>query len=477
MNFFLERPEGCPSNYFRCERKACVLNSEVCDLTDDCGDNSDERDCSGYNMCDFENNGYCQWSTENTTNAQWTLSSPSSIFYPNRDHTTGLQYGKFLILKGKPGSTFLVSPIFKATNRCEFRIFVFVWNTRPFVGGELNFYSRTARNGGDRLLLKIQNTIGQYWQKRVLEINETVPFQIVIEGVRIDDFLQTIALDDTSFDKGCVVDTSVTLPATTAGPITTQRPCSEGFTCPTNGLCISKEKICDFIKDCPDGSDEKECSTCDFETSSCGWYDGGWNVPWVLKKGPSSNPFGPQNDNSLNKDGSYLLTERLYGESELGAALIGSVLGATSEFCTLSLWIHMGKTNFADLTVYIDIFFSNSSNFYDDYRHLGSIYGPLGSVWRQFKFPIGRNAAGFLIDMYAFLEYSTEYYEFTDVGLDDIKLENCLVTSIPQDQNLDCTFENGFCDYYLDTTGDFLWQRTNAITNTANTGPGFDRNF
>ena len=34
----------CPSSgYFTCDNKDCVPNSEVCDGTDDCGDNSDEE--------------------------------------------------------------------------------------------------------------------------------------------------------------------------------------------------------------------------------------------------------------------------------------------------------------------------------------------------------------------------------------------------------------------------------------------------
>ena len=55
------RPGGCPSDYFRCDRRACVPSSEVCDLTDNCGDNSDEKSCNGYYLCDFESKNLCDW--------------------------------------------------------------------------------------------------------------------------------------------------------------------------------------------------------------------------------------------------------------------------------------------------------------------------------------------------------------------------------------------------------------------------------
>ena len=41
----------CPSSgYFTCDNKHCVPNSEVCDGTDDCGDDSDEEQNCGNNI-------------------------------------------------------------------------------------------------------------------------------------------------------------------------------------------------------------------------------------------------------------------------------------------------------------------------------------------------------------------------------------------------------------------------------------------
>ena len=106
---------------------------------------------------------------------------------------------------------------------------------------------------------------------------------------------------------------------------------------------------------------------------------------------------------------------------------------------------------------------------------MGTIIGPLGKDWKQFKFSIGSRPAGYLLELYVLPLYDNYYDIFTDVAIDDVKLENCAVQSLPQNLSLDCTFENGFCDYFLDNTADFLWQRTNVATTTANTNPGFDR--
>ena len=447
-------------------------------MTDDCGDNSDEKNCNGYTTCDFESNSYCKWKNEtnNEFNGYWSLGSASIYSRPSRDHTIGLRSGKYIILRGSNTKALLVSPIFKPTSICQFRIFVYIMTKTN--GGELNIFSRT--DDGVKLLLSIKNSIGQFWDKRILEINEVLPFQIIIEGVKKADPNEIIALDDSSFDRGCIIDDSVTLPTDLpTTPSTTVNSCGiGGVKCPTNGQCVPVKKVCDFIDDCPDGFDEKECGTCDFETSTCGWYDGGWNVKIIRKTGPSSNPFGPQIDHTLQtSSGSYLYADRSNYESSLSGDLIGPLHGAMSEFCSLSMWIHMGETDVADLKSTIDIFIANSEDFDNDYDHIGSIFGPVGSDWRQFRFSTGQRPYGWIIEMYLHAMYSLAYDRYTDIGIDDVKFENCAVNiiNLPQNQSLDCTFGNGFCYYYLDGNEKFEWQITNTFTEATNTGPGFDR--
>lgn len=72
--FPVPRPNGCPSNYFRCGRESCISMNKVCDLIDDCGDNTDELNCANYKQCDFEN-GLCDWQNDifNNNDLKWLL--------------------------------------------------------------------------------------------------------------------------------------------------------------------------------------------------------------------------------------------------------------------------------------------------------------------------------------------------------------------------------------------------------------------
>ena len=239
-------------------------------------------------MCDFEQKTFCGWRND----GQWSIvTSLQTSNGPRRDHTTGFDYGTYVFLRGQSGSkSTLVSPLFKPSSLCEMRIFIYIWG--KFNPGEFNIYVRTANNGGDRLLLSIKTIQTQSWQKRIIKVSETSSFQIIIEGVRSTDSDQVIAIDDTSFDKNCVLDDSGgTLPTATPTPpsTTTRNPCNQGFFyCPTNSECISASLVCNFLYDCPDGADEINCGSCDFEKTTCGWYDAVGSLDWIRNTGASS---------------------------------------------------------------------------------------------------------------------------------------------------------------------------------------------
>lgn len=415
------RPSGCPRDYFTCDRRACVSNSDVCDLTDDCGDNSDEKNCTEYIMCDFEKKNLCSW----TNSGQWGVVSPYQTIGPKRDHTTGLDYGSYVFLRGIPSSrSTLASPIFKPTNACELRIFIYIFAKSN--AGEFNVYSRTASTNGDRLLLKINTSVGLSWQKRNIKITETNAFQIIIEGVKSSDNSQVIAIDDVSFDKGCVVDNSGIVLPTATMPTTTKNPCiPSGFSCVINSQCVPTTKVCDFINDCPDGSDEVNCGPCDFESSTCGWQDAGWVMSWVRKTGPSSNINGPQIDHTLqNAAGSYLLTQRNNDGSDLSALLFSPTFGALARTCTISFWIYMGDNGIPGLDVTI-IINMNTQEPDGNLDNIGFIQGPTGPLWKQYTVSTGKKPAGFRIDISTFTQYSNFFDKFTEVAIDDITFIDC----------------------------------------------------
>ena len=179
--------------------------------------------------------------------------------------------------------------------------------------GALNIYSRTSIGGNENLLFKKAYEVGNSWERIDLNIKETQPFQIVIEGVVGSGFFGDIGIDDVSFTDGCIMDNSIVLPVlTTYVPQTTVNPCPNQFQCKSNAQCVPLDKVCNFKYECDDKSDEEDCGTCDFETSQCGWYDRSDDkFVWKRKQSPSSNPTGPQIDHTYgnSRKGYFMGTE------------------------------------------------------------------------------------------------------------------------------------------------------------------------
>ena len=59
------------------------------------------------------------------------------------------------------------------------------------------------------------------------------------------------------------------------------------------------DKVCNFVNDCEDHSDEEYCGTCDFEKHWCGYEDDSdGSMDWQRLKAPSYNSDGPKTDHT-----------------------------------------------------------------------------------------------------------------------------------------------------------------------------------
>ncbi|CAF0724038.1 unnamed protein product, partial [Brachionus calyciflorus] len=479
--FPVPRPNGCPTNYFQCQSKACIPLSERCDLIDDCGDNSDEMNCTGYTQCDFEN-GICDWQHDNTADFKWELirkGTPTFATGASRDHTTGTSLGQFVYIettgKTKGQKARLLSSIFRPSSnqKCEIKIF---YHAYGFQIGALNVYYRTAY-GNENLIFSKTREVGNYWERADLRINTQEPFQIIIEGVVGAGTFGDICLDDISFTPGCVLDNNVTF--STVAPMTTQTTtskCGMGyFECKSNSQCIPESKVCNFEADCSDKSDEAECGTCNFETSWCGFYDDSDDeVVWMRRQAPSINTLGPQVDHTMSGSstkGSFLVTEMNIdnGVSWTKAILMGPKLQETGAQCRVTMWVYMDNSKSRAL-----FYYTNYTNTYD-YKYLGSLNGQDNNKnWFQINFDIGKMPGNYQLEILAYPEYVNDL-EYYDIGIDDVEFVDCSPTLIVTDKEIKCDFEIGFCSYYNDLTNNLDWARDyNQSSYYLNTGPLFD---
>jgi hypothetical protein len=308
----------------------------------------------------------------------------------------------------------LISPVFKKSldsKLCTLRLFYYMYGADI---GTLNIYVRTTIGGSETILFNRNREQGNFWVRVERQINETDPFQIVIEGIVGGD-LGDLAIDDITFTPGCVKDTSSILPTgSTSIPITTQSSCN-GFKCKSDNKCISSDQVCNFINDCLDKSDEAECGTCDFELSRCGYYDDSeGEEKWNRRQAPSLNPNGPKVDHTLgNSSGYFMITEKNNGSFFIDqVALYGPPTQETAESCRLTFWVHMGT----NLQSYAYFYYVNASNI-NQFKYIGDITGPLGDKWVKSEISIGNQPANYQLEVYAYPDVDNNDF-YSDIAFD-----------------------------------------------------------
>uniref|UniRef100_H3B4N6 MAM domain-containing protein n=1 Tax=Latimeria chalumnae TaxID=7897 RepID=H3B4N6_LATCH len=277
---------SCSTNELQCQRGSCVSLDRLCDFSDDCGDQTDEKHCEHYMGCDFEN-GLCNWEQEvDEDDLSWTHNSPSNIFNllpdtgSKRDHTWNLDTGFYVYLDtsfSKEGrKAWLKSPALYASseNACKLRFFYHMHGKNI---GSLKVYTRVFNDGTLMERWTRSGEVGNYFVRTEVILPAGQPFQVIIEGVVGNGLLGFIVLDDISFTPDChMFDGFAVTESLQSAPLFLTTPfCLQGEALCKNSsnICISEDKICDFVGDCPDGSDETHCGTCSFETSACGWND------------------------------------------------------------------------------------------------------------------------------------------------------------------------------------------------------------
>ncbi|KAK7176201.1 hypothetical protein R3I93_000462 [Phoxinus phoxinus] len=481
-----EAVEMCPTPYhLHClQSKACVSFSLICDLIDDCGDGTDEENCSPELMCDFEE-GLCSWTQEPEEDMfDWTrIQGPTPTFNtgPWKDHTHANVDGHFLYIESSDPQKFkdtavLISRPFLPTPRrgpepkppCIFRFHYHMFGQNVF---RLAVYMRTSNSGRGNLLWVRYGDQGNFWHRSLLTIYSAHHFQILVEGTVGDDFRGDIAIDDLSF-LGCQPyegelpskepSTSAPLPTLSAAPPHSCPP--DQFVCSTTRECVSLNQVCDFTPDCSDSSDEEHCvkEYCDFEGGTlCGWYlsDPATPVPphgfcWQTGQGESIHQgeqnHRPANDHTLDSSqGWYIYADSSNGGYGHTTDLLTAPIKITGPQCTLMFWYHMSGFTVGTLEVFIK---SGTVT-----HEIWSQNGNQGNSWRR-----GEVFIGIRHNIQVVLRAKRGISYMGDVVVDDVAFVDCappITSDLPCHNNEficangHCISEDNLCDF-IDHCGD-----------------------
>ncbi|EGV97831.1 MAM and LDL-receptor class A domain-containing protein C10orf112 [Cricetulus griseus] len=273
-------PHNCTDDEFVCRSNGhCVGKIQQCDFRYDCPDKSDESSC-GRNATDG-----------------WYLYADSSN-------------GKFGDLAD------ILTPVISLMGpRCT----LVFWT-----------YMNGATVGSLQVLIKKGNATskvwaqsgqqGPQWKKVEVFLGIHSYAEIVFRAKRGISYIGDVAVDDISF-QDC------------APLLNTNRKCTaDEFMC-ANKHCILKDKLCDFVNDCADNSDESMfiCGTssgrCDFEFDLCAWeQDQDEDIDWNLKASDiPATSTEPAVDHTLgNSSGHYILLKSFFPQQPMKAARISS---------------------------------------------------------------------------------------------------------------------------------------------------------
>ncbi|CAB4000024.1 MAM and LDL-receptor class A domain-containing 2 [Paramuricea clavata] len=506
------RTKKCKNN-----NNYCYSEAQTCDLTNDCGDNTDETSCTNI-RCNFDS-GLCKWrNVKGEDNFDWTRNQGSTGSFgtgPSTDHTTGKGYYMYIEVSGKRqgDKAWLVSsPMAAPSGTCTLRLWYHMKGSRI---QDLNIWYRTYKGGPLYAVASKSGTMGDVWYKMTTTINLGTknngrPFEVIIEGVRGNGYQGDVAVDDISFGSDCQVSGGVIptseVPLTTKPPTPKPNNCGANqFGCWSNGQCIASSKVCDFTLDCPDNSDERFCPpTCDFEWGRCGWKeaaDDSDHFDWRRRKGSTpSIGTGPTTDHTTNStNGYYLYIEASAGAAYQNAKLISPVFRKAYSQCALQLWYHMYGPTIGSLRVYLNATGQTTQHWVK--------YGDQGNKWQKTTIGIGKQNNPFRIIIQA-----TRGQSYSgDIAIDDLLFTgcglpvtgkcrpeeftcqrgSCTKTTYLCDFNDDCgdnsdelncgnyqarcNFQiDGQCPWTNSKEDDFDWKRIKGATASFNTGPQFD---
>ncbi|XP_043336096.1 MAM and LDL-receptor class A domain-containing protein 1 [Cervus canadensis] len=437
-------PHNCTDREFVCRSDGqCVENIRKCDFRYDCPDQSDESSCA-MDICSFENGSLCKWYQpisekliEDSNAFRWGLGNGTSIHHgeenhrPSVDHTINTADGWYLYADSSNGkfgdmADILTPVISRIGPKCTL---VFWTHMNGATVGSLQVLSKK-----DNVTSKLWAQSGQQgaqWKKVELFLGVHSHIQIIFRAKRGISYIGDVAVDDISFQ-----DCSPLLSA--------DRTCTaQEFTC-ANRHCIAEDKLCDFVNDCADNSDETpficgaSSGRCDFEFDLCSWEqeqddDFDWNLKASNVPATGTEPAA---DHTLgNSSGHYIFIKSLFPQQPMRAARISSpVISRRSKNCKIIFHYHMYGHGIGALTL-IQVSVSNQT------KVLLNLTVEQGNFWQRKELALSGDE-----DFQLKFEGRVGKGHRGDIALDDIVLtKNCLPSHHSMKEELTVPLPTGYC--------------------------------
>ncbi|KFM70445.1 MAM and LDL-receptor class A domain-containing protein, partial [Stegodyphus mimosarum] len=478
--------EKCAFNEFQCANGRCVSQYYLCDLTDDCGDRSDENVtlCSKYpKPCTFEMFGDCDWKIRGKSKNKWTVQRSSSsrgtsISGPLNDHTKGTdQSGSFLKLMryytdNKYPESYYQSPNYQITrgSYCSLRFYYYMHNT-PLAS--LKVYTETEKDGWNwQLRMAGFGSYGQKWNRAIINILYSQPFHFIIEGKLGNSTTSILAIDDISVSSGCQNYTE-DLPTPQSTPLPTASVCTVNqYKCRSGApLCIPLEKRCDFTLDCSDGSDEETCGPCSFEKDFCEWKnESPGKFSWSRKNASNANGYGPSTDHKNSSEGWYAYVQQGFGYYSDPAILQSPSLPPTSSHCVMAFWLYVSSTAGQ---FYVE--HKPPGYYYYTYRKIWTLPKQTETNWQLVEVRIPKAETKGTIVRFHSVPNWYWYTQDKNVAISEVKFMNCNPKELLVDCNFDDdSFHEGLCFWTQNPMATLKWKRGNGSTELNFTGPTSD---
>ncbi|CAL9689267.1 unnamed protein product [Knipowitschia caucasica] len=214
--------------------------------------------------------------------------------------------------------------------------------------------------------------------------------------------------------------------------------------------CASSGLVCDFKKDCEDGSDEEFCGSCDFEAHSCGWNNTGDQL-YTWRRQMANSSVVPGFDHTTGTPTGFVMQIHVKEGASMfpKAVLEFSVNNELGLGCSVSFWYHIYNT---DTYSKLNMVMLRGSTVKD----LLSISKKNTKGWENATVFIGNQPKGFKLQFVS----PRPFMGSNNIKLDDILFNNCAKNDIPPGSDqLSCDFEQDTCSWYHDYSSSLVWTR------------------